>query len=250
MTVWTTVGQVVNFLIFVVILHYLLYKPVGRMMRERKDKMEAERREAEKKLQEAEGIRAEADRRAQELDDRRETMLKETRDQAEEQKRQILQQAEDIGRDRLGRFRRTMEQEHTDLLGKVTGELHDTIVQVAGSALRDVSSELIDRALSRVEKLLDDLSDEDIEQARKSLEEEGGRVPVRFAGTLDDDQLGRLRKALTARLGVEEIELELDEDDALLAGLEVSIGHIQLEAHWRRALDDAVREQPAGKERE
>ncbi|MFH1730792.1 MAG: ATP synthase F0 subunit B [Planctomycetota bacterium] len=250
MTVWTTVGQIVNFLIFVVILHYLLYKPVGRMMRKRKEDMEAERREAEKKLQEAEGIRAETDRRAQELEERRETMLKETRGQAEEQKRQILQQAEDIGRDRLGRFRRTMEQEHSDLLGKVTGELRDTIVQVAGSALRDVSRELIDRALSRVEKLLDDLSDEDAERASKSLEKEGGRVPVRFMGTLDDDQLDRLRKALTARLRVKEIDLELNQDDALLAGLEVTLGHIQLEAHWRRALDEAVTEQQAGKEQE
>jgi len=250
MTVWTTVGQVVNFLIFVVILHYLLYKPVGRVMRKRKEDMEAERREAEKRLQEAEGIRAEADRRAQELEDRRDATLKEAREQADEQKKQILQQAEDLARDRLARFRRVMEQERSDLFGEVTGELRDTIVQVAGSALRDVSGELIDSALDRVEKLLDGLSAEDVKNARKSLEEAGGRVPVRFVGTLNDDQLGRLRKALTARLGVEEIELELNEDEALLAGLEVTLGHVQLEAHWRRALDEAVAEQRTGKEQE
>jgi mannose-1-phosphate guanylyltransferase len=48
MTLWTYIFQIINFLVFVAILYYLLYRPVQRMMQKRKDEMEAKLREAEK----------------------------------------------------------------------------------------------------------------------------------------------------------------------------------------------------------
>ena len=41
------IAQIVNFLVFVVILYYLLVKPVRKVMKERRDEMEAERRRLE-----------------------------------------------------------------------------------------------------------------------------------------------------------------------------------------------------------
>ena len=60
MNVWTYVGQIVNFLIFVVVLYYLLYRPVGNIMKARRDKMEEDLHDAEKKRAEAQAARADA----------------------------------------------------------------------------------------------------------------------------------------------------------------------------------------------
>ena len=47
---WTYVGQILNFLIFIAILHYLLYKPVSRIMKKRRDEMASDLKEAEEKV--------------------------------------------------------------------------------------------------------------------------------------------------------------------------------------------------------
>jgi F-type H+-transporting ATPase subunit b len=240
MSVWTYIAQIVNFLVFVVILYLLLYKPVRRIMQQRRDEMEAERREAETKLQEAEKLRAEAEASAKELEEKRDSILKEAREQAEAQRKELLEQAEQQARDRLQRFRRIMEQERDELLDKISDELRETIVETAGAVLSDTSGAVTDRALERVETLLDGVPDEDVQSARKALDKSGNRVPVRFVGTLTDDQLDRLRTTLRRKLDVKNIELEVTEDPSLLAGLEVTLGHIQLEAHWRGVIDRSL----------
>ena len=226
------IAQIVNFVAFVVILYYLLVKPVRKVMKERRDEMEAERRDAEKKLEEAEKLRGEAEAAAKELEDTRESILKEAREQAGARRKELLEQSEALARDRL--------------LDEITAELRDTIVTVAGSVLGDASETLADRALGRIEKLLEDMPDEEVEGARKALDKLDNRVPVRFVGTLTDDQLDRLRKALREKLGIKGIELEVTEDPSLLAGLQVTLGHVQLEAHWRGVIDEAMKKRQEG----
>jgi len=243
MSVWTYIAQIVSFLIFVVILYFLLYKPVRRVMQKRKEEMEAELREAEKKLKEAEGIRAEAEKQAKELEEKRDSILKKAREQADVHRKELLEQAEKQARERLERFRRIMEQERSELLDKITGELRDTIVQVAASALQDASDALGDRALDRIETLLGEMPKQEIEGARKALNDLDNRVPVRSATALTDDQLNRLRNVLSDKLDIKNLELEVSEDPSLVAGLEVAIGHVQLEAHWRGMIDEALQEQ-------
>lgn len=238
---WTCLAQIANFLIFVALLYHLLYKPVGRIMKQRRDDMEAERRAAEQKLREAEQIRAETEKQAKELEETREGILKEARDQAEAQRKELLQQAEDQARERLERFRRIMEQERVELLDEIGDDLRDTIVHVAGTVLSDAQCDLADRALQRVETLLDSLSTDELDGARNALATLGNRVSVRSAEAMTDGQRERLTKMLADGLGVDEIALDVEKDPTLLAGMTVTLGHIQLEAHWRAIIEGALR---------
>jgi len=238
---WTYLAQIANFLIFVAILYHLLYKPVGRIMKQRKDDMEAERLAAEQKLREAEHIRAETEKQAKELEETREGILKDARDQAEGQRKELLQQAEDQARERLERFRRIMEQERGELLDKIGDDLRHTIVHVAGTVLSDAQCDLADRALERIGALLNDLSPDELDGARNALGALDNRVSVRCADAMADDQRDRLVKMLTDKLGIDEIELDVEEDPALLAGMTVTLGHLQLEAHWSTVIEEALR---------
>lgn len=248
MTIWTYVGQIINFLIFAVILYFLLYKPVRRVMKERKDEMEAELRDAEKKRAEAQEMLSEAEKRSKELEDKRDNVIKEARDQAEEQRKQIMKLAEDQARERLRRFRRIMEQEREELLAEVTDDLRDAIVEIAGAVLDDASVTLADRGLERVESLLGGMTKEDARGARDALVAADSRVHVRSAGPLSKDQEKRLTQMLGEKLDDKEIQLEVKEDASLLAGLEVTVGHVCLQAHWRGLIDEALLKREVGTE--
>jgi F-type H+-transporting ATPase subunit b len=237
----TTVAQIVNFLIFAYILHRLLLKPVRNMMKERRDEMEAGRREAEQKLAEAEEMRTRAEAQAAELEASREKVMTDARDAAEAERKKLLDQARDEARSRLERYRRVMEQERTDALEGVQDELKETITDVARAVLRDADASLTDRAIERLGELLDELSDADQKSGRDAVAADEP-VPVRFAGTLSDDQLDAIRALIAKKIDVaqKDIELELTEAPELLAGIEVALGHVQLEAHWRSVIDEAL----------
>jgi len=241
MNIVTTIAQIVNFLIFVVVLYYLLYRPVKRIMQARRDEMERDLREAEKKLAEAEALRRKVEKRAAEIEASREKILKDARDQAEAHRRETLKQTEQQARERLERFRRVMEQERSDLLEKVSGELRETIVSVSGAVLRDASERPAERAVERLEELLNEMSEDDLESARKALAESGNRVEIRSAGALDEARQNRLKELLGGKLGIEGLELAVEEAPELLAGLEVTMGHVVLSADWRRVVEDKLK---------
>ena len=237
----STIGQIVNFIIFVVILHYLLYKPVKRIMQERKDEMERDLREAEERRAEAEKIRLATETRARELEESRDRILQDARDQAEELRQEAIKRAEEQARARLERFRRVMEQERDELLEKVTGELRETIVEISAAVLADSSEQLAERGIKRLETLLSKMSDADTESARQALAESVNRVTVCSAGPLDAAQQERLKQILCAKLGVPDLKIEVEDAPQLLAGLDVTLGHVNLSAHWRAVIDDALK---------
>ena len=240
MSVWTWIAQIGNFIVFVVVLYFLLYRPVGRILKERKDAMEADLRKAEKLRAEAEQALAQAQKREQELEAKREGILKEAREQADKHRKEVLKETEDQARARVERFRRVLKQERDDLLEKITGELRTTILHVAGAVVGDDAGRLADRGIERVEALLQDMSSEDLERARNTLDRQGRPARVRSAAPLNEDQQNRLKKILGGKLGIEGIELEVEEDPSLVAGLEVALGHINLSAHWQSVIDDAL----------
>lgn len=245
-TVWTYIGQIVNFIVFVVILYYLLYRPVGRILKERKDAMEADLREAEKLRAEADQAGAEAEKHEQELEGKREGILKEAHDQADKLRKEIIEKAETEARARLDRFRRVLKQERDGLLDKITEELRETILHVAGAVIGDDADRLTDHSIARVEALLKDMSDEELDAAHKALAGEDAAAQVRSAGPLNQEQQKRLKKLLAEKLGVEQIELEVEQDASLLAGIEVTLSHINLSAHWRGLIDEALRKNREG----
>ena len=239
----TVIAQIVNFLVFVGVLYYLLYKPVGRVLRERREAEEADLRKAEELRAEAEKMRADAQRSAEELDAKREGILQEARDQADRDRKEVLHAAEEQARAKIERFRRLMKQERDELLENVTGELRETILHIANTIVNEDPRSHTDRAVARIEALLSNLSDEDMATVRKALAEDKRSVQVRSASPLDEEQQKHLGDMLTQKLGSDEIRLDVSEDPSLVAGLEIVVGHLCLAAHWRGVIDEALKAQ-------
>lgn len=240
---WSYFGYLLTFLVFVGVLYYLLYKPVGRILRERKEKQDEALRKAEQLRAEAEEIRGAAAKAQETLDAKREGILDETREQAEAERKELLKTAEDQARARIERFRRLMTQEREELLGELRGELRETILSVAHAMIGGDHAVFVERALRKVEDLLKDVSDGDVKAVRRALSEEGQPVSVTTASPLEDKDEDRLRDMFAERFDMDddEIRLKVSEDASLAAGFEIVVGPLSLSANWRDAIDEALK---------
>ena len=242
-TVWTYIGVLVSFAIFVVILHRILYKPVGKLLKERKETMEAELAEAKKLREDAEQTLAEARKREHELEAKREGILKDTHEQAESERKEMLKAAEEQARVKIERFRRVMNQERDQLVESVTVDLRDAIYHVASAMLENDDEALSDRSIERVEGLMAELSNDDLKATRSALTRDGESAQVLSAVALNDEQQNRLKKIIADKLDLKEFSIEVKEDASLLAGLEVTLGHVNIAAHWKGFITDALKKE-------
>jgi len=242
MNLWTYVGQIVNFIIFVVILYFLLYKPVRKILRERKEEMESDLRDAEKKREEAEKIRKEAEEKLKAFEKERDKAMSEARKSAEEERKALLQKAEEEARAKLEGYRRIMGQERNELLEKVQGELRESVIEATGAIIRDSADleSIAEEGLKRLEEQLEGLSEEDLKSARKALSDADGEAKVFHAGFVSKQQLKRLGVMLGKTFGEDEIKLDAREDPSLLAGWKIELGPLHLLANWRATIESAL----------
>ncbi|GEM_PF-1087345 len=248
MDIWSYLGQLINFIVFVVILYYLLYRPVGRIMRERREAQERDRRAAERERAEAEQAREEARQRADKLEKDRDEILRKAREQADQEREERLKQVEQEARERLERFRRVLEQERDEALENLREEVAQTVVRLSRSVLADAADTVNDRALDRADELLDGLSDQERKSARQALSDEDKTVRVRAAAELSDAQQDRVRERVAKALDLEGLRVQADVDPDLVAGVAIGMGPVQVEAHWRARIDKALRAETSGQQ--
>ena len=146
----TLIAQILNFLILVVILRLVAYKPVARMLQQRSDKIqgdldkaESDRKEAEATLVQYKQKLSDANVKAQEIIDKAEKVARDERDAAvEATKREIEQMKknaeEDIQRDRE----------------RITAQLRGEVVSLSLAAAGKLISKNIDNKEN--ERLIND----------------------------------------------------------------------------------------------
>jgi F-type H+-transporting ATPase subunit b len=243
MDFWTIILQIVNFLIFLAILHHILYRPVTDMMRRRKEEMESEREEAHELREEARELRDEARKREEELEEKRGAILDEAREEAESTRDEIIGDAREAGRKRLERFRRTMLRERAESLRGLADDLAEAVLAALRRVLEEAAPDPAGHALGRVETMLKEADAAALQEARKHLEEQGEPVRVRSASELGYEQKQRLHKAVADALELDEPDLRWETDPELLAGIELTAGSLQVRADWAHPVREAIREE-------
>lgn len=239
---WTLIGQLVNFLIFVAVLYYLLYRPAGSMMRQRREEMEASLEEARKKETEARNLRQDVEAREKKLEEERDSVLQRAREQAEADREKLLDEAEQEARKQMERYRAALQRERRETLE----EMVESIGAIATAAARRVLEDCgeggpNDAAVERVKRLLDDADAEELRRARDQMQGDPDEaVQVRAASPPTDSQRKTLRKALAEALELDDVAISVETDPDLLAGMEVDLGPLQIQAHWRERLREAV----------
>lgn len=218
---FTVVAQALNFLILVWLLKRFLFGPISNAISERQASISATLVEAAATKLQAETEKEQYQTQKAELEQRRDTVLKEAVAAAEAEKKRLLEEAQRVADAlRQSRLESLQSQEH-----KLEQALRLRAQEHALSLARDILGRLsateLDRAMvaTFLERLAQ-LEPASLETLVGALEPTGGQVQVRAAGELS----GSLRAELEA--GVEKVLLQKLQwsyrlDPTLVSGFEL-----------------------------
>ncbi len=235
---WTFAFQAANFLALVVILYLILYKPVRNTMRAREAQIQERYDEADSKIKDAEKARAEAEAKQRELDAQRSQLLDEAKQTAAERGEALLAEARGEADRLVERAREAIRREWRQAADGLSETLSRTVVALCAKALEQSGDSLTERAVREVIEAIGRLEGADLDEARRAAEH--GSARVRAATALSKQAEQELGKALGASLGRGPLALVVEQDESLVAGIEVALGTLRIRAHWRQRLDEAL----------
>lgn len=179
---FTTIAQIINFLILLWLLKRFLYKPIINAMNEREERILHRLREAEQAQLDAEREAQEFRQKSAELENRRESLIKDARSEAERVRKEMLHEARQEVNESQERWFRSIQHGKETFLRDLYERVGRQTYEVARRALSDLANEdlethIIETFLSR----LGNMEGEERESLERALEESDGSITVRSA---------------------------------------------------------------------
>jgi len=235
---WVTVAaQIVNFLVLVWLLQRFLYRPITRAMARREERIRSRLESAEEKRQAADQEARDYRRKKAELEDRREEILDEAREEAKDLRARLEEEArEAVARERED-WHRQVEADREAFLRSLREGTARHVNAVARAALADLAEQDIEAEVAA--RFLEELSGLDPDEAAAiagAAREAGGSVTVDSAYELPGAVKSRVTRAVHGTLG-EDLEVAYRQDTSLLLGLRLRAGGRTLEWSLSSYLD-------------
>lgn len=215
---WVTVSaQVVNFLALIWLLKRFLYAPIVNAMDRREQRIAERLDEAAAREGEAQQAAREHREALESLDGRRDELLAEAREAAEDERKRLLDKARAEIDEVRAAWRHEVEGEKREFLGALRRETADAVEAIARRALRELAG--VELESSIVRELVGRLDGLDARQ-REALAA-GGAVRVASAYELDPGARSRITRAVHKSLS-EDIAVDYEQDPELVCGIELT----------------------------
>jgi F-type H+-transporting ATPase subunit b len=222
------IAQIINFLILVILLKLLLYKPIIRIMDEREEKISSRLKEADEKMAIAQQEKEEYQRERQVLEEKKSEMLDKARVETDEFQKQLYHEAREAVEQSRQRWLESIEREKADFLVDLRQRISHQANEVARRALQDMAGvdleqRMIEVFLFRILDLAKD-KQEDIATAIRTSNE---RVLIRTAFEIEEELRGKLEAGIRENLlNGDEIETQFETSADLISGIELLVhGH-------------------------
>lgn len=215
-------SQVVNFLILFAGLYFLLWKPILKMLDQRKERIQQGLEDAERAREERERAGAEFNKRIEEAGQEKKRIIAQAADEAREERKAIVAQAEQEAEKVLTEAREEAQSERKRVLEDLRGQVALLAIAAANRLIGEALDEERQRRL--VDEFFTGISAgrvQIIDEAELAVSDTKARVTS--ALPLTEEEKATLAKNLAARLG-REPQLEFDVDPAILGGLVLKVG--------------------------
>jgi len=228
----TVIAQIINFLILVWLLKRFLYKPVIDAMEKREALIASRLSEAGQREQSADTSRQHYEQLEAALTRDRDDILQQTRQKADADYHQWLEQArQEIEQQKAG-WLRELRKEQAAYLQALREEGGKAVLRTTAQVLRDMAAGSLEQRV--VEVFIDKLN-ELPEPDRQHLAHGSGPLIVSTANALDDDLRGRLQRAFQALAPDRTVEYR--RLPALLCGIELKADERKISWHMAGYLD-------------
>jgi len=226
---FTVVAQVVNFLILVWLLQRFLYKPIVNAMKTREERMATQLRDAEKQKSEAEAEAAKFRVAHDQLEQRKQELLREAENEAETFRRQLKEEARHEIETVRERWQQALRDEQGAFRAELTQAVRQEVFSIARGVLADlagvdVQGQMATMFIHRLEKL----NPNEMAELSRVVRADGKEPVVRSAFGLSP----------SVREAIERAVAKLDSGDTF-QGLQYEItpdlvGGIELAANGRK----------------
>jgi F-type H+-transporting ATPase subunit b len=228
----TILAEILNFLVIAVVLYFVLFKPIVKRMEENAAKRAALITEAQEKLDEAQEKLNLIEERLENIDKEIEEHLEKAQAQAQLESQALLEatqkEAEEILLDAEKEAVKLQQQE----IEKFHEDLVDAVLDISKQVLsKTTPPEVHDRLVDELNKEIWDLGKSDMRQVRTVRDSLAERLPTAYvvsAKELSPDQQRALIRTFSA-LADRNINMEIDIDKDLIAGIRVRMGDLIVE---------------------
>jgi F-type H+-transporting ATPase subunit b len=233
----TFVIEIVNFLVLIWILKRLFIGPVKRVIEERKAAVAQSLKDSEKIRSESDELRSTYENRLKDWGTEKEKERVAFQNELEAEKTKRMNRLEeDLEKERI-KFRSRQEQEAAETKERIEKQAMEQALAFVSRLLSafasvELESRIIDFAVRRLEA-----SGPDDARALKAAFPEKGKIVVRSAFPITDDQKATLAGAISMPLGTGH-EIEYSIDKSLVSGIEIELGSVVLRANLRDELQD------------
>ncbi len=223
---FTVIAQIVNFLILVGLLRYFLYGRILAAMDKRQEEIASRWDEAQRQRDEAEGELNAARDKNRLLDDQREQLLAEVRDEVDQHRQQLTAKVRGEVDELHERWASAIQEETESFLHDLRRRASEEVCAIARRALADLASanlerQIVEHFLQKVERL-----ENSERQAVIASLNEGNRVAVvQTTCDLADNLQTDITRALQERF-LGDLDIHFEQSDDLLCGIA-----LQTDAH-------------------
>lgn len=218
---WMLLAQVISFVLLVVILRAVGYRPIQRILQERQERIARGLEEARAAEEARARVEAEREQMLAAARAEAENIVAEARRRGQEERDQLLAQA----REEAERIRETTRQEAEAERAQILGQLREQIIALSIAAAHKLVGEALDEQRQRalVEAFFSGVREGRVEILPEKMERVEGPVVVTSALPLTEAEQAVVRRELATRLGGEPT-ISFRVDPAVLGGLVVRIG--------------------------
>jgi F-type H+-transporting ATPase subunit b len=235
---WTFLLQVVNFVVLAYVLRRLLYRPLHEAIERRRQAVRQTQADADEARAGADAVKQQLEEKLAQLDRQRQEMIHQAREQAEVERKKILDEAEAAARRRQEDGRRSLERDREETLQELSGEVIAQALNLAERLLREsVDSTLQAQLVKHLIETLDSLPSDERAQLRRDWQTEE-QTCLEAAAKPDGETLKRLAETVAGMAG-RELALNVQLTPALIGGVRLRIGERIWDASIAGQLEEA-----------
>jgi F-type H+-transporting ATPase subunit b len=236
--IWTFLFQVLNFLVLVLILRWLLYRPLRQAIDQRRNANARAQGEAEAARKEAADLQQKLSAQMAGIDLERQELFRKTRAQAEAERNALMAQTELALKRRREEVERQLVQDRDEALRTLRAELVDSAVALAERLLQEAADSTLQRQLAG--RLVDALQliPEDLRRRLRDGWIPDDEAVIETPVAINSDILERIGGALESLAG-RAVKLSVLTQPALLCGVRLRVGGHVWDASLAGALEEA-----------
>ena len=194
---FTVVAQAINFLILVWLLKRFLYKPILDAIDAREQRIAKALAEAEEKKNAAQKQRDEFERKNQQFNDERDTLMHQMKDEVNVKRQKLLddahQSADAVSAKRL----EALQREQKTFADEIARQVQAQVFSISRKTLQDMADTGLEERITKVfTRLLHEMNGNARQELAEALTKSSEPVRVRSAFDLPEDQQNTIRHAI------------------------------------------------------